>query len=211
MTKAKPKPKRKPSASEPTDKELSLVPQAARSALPAKVDGLYGLDVVVADFGGPRAFVKACRLSGNEKVAELVRRWEVAPKDGEFSFQAECKMLEITPQDVLADVVVALYNYHGSLAKMVNAVSVVDVMKASVENAKSFSRNSHQDRALQFKVAGLVKSGPLVNVNLPAAAHSPERLIHEMEADSSIEMEGPDPQKEGNCEREDDFRCTVPK
>lgn len=208
MIEKKPK-QRKPAASEPTDKELSLVPQAARSALPAKVDGLYGLDVVVADFGGPRAFVKACRLSGNEKVAELVRRWEVAPKDGEFSFQAECKMLEITPQDVLADVVVALYNYHGSLAKMVNAVSVVDVMKASVESA--MSPFGYQDRALQFKVAGLVKSGPLVNINLPSAAYSPEKLIHEMEADSSIEMEGPDPQKEGNCEREDDFRCTVPK
>jgi hypothetical protein len=140
------------------------------------------LDVVVADFGGPQEFVKACRLSDNEKIAELVRRFEQSA-GGEFSFSEQCKALEITPQDVLSNVVVALYNYHSSLAKMVNAVSVVDVMKASVASAKS--PLGVQDRALQFKIAGLVKSGPLVNVNLPAPVYSPEKLIHEMDVEDS--------------------------
>jgi hypothetical protein len=149
----------------------------------------------VQDFeGGPDEFVKALRLSGNPKVAELARRYSQLPVTGRanFSFQSACKSLQIEPHDVLADMVVNLYHYHGSLARIVNSVSVTKVMRASVDAA--LTPGGVDDRRMQLDIAGLLpRKGPLVKVDINEQNWSPEKTINEMDAINVSPDDNPKP------------------
>src|SRR4030095_6339797 len=120
------------------------------------------IDEVAREFGGAKAFIKACKLSTVPAVQNMVRIYETY--NGKKAVSACCEQADLQPVKLIEYVAPAMYQWNGPVAKMLHALNQPKVMKASITSALVIGPEGLGDRKMQMEMAGFIKAPAGTNI-----------------------------------------------
>ncbi len=128
------------------------------------------------------------------EIQDLVR---IAKKYPNVDLEIVCQEVKVAVPELLEQLTRIAYCYNFNVGKIINAVNIPDVMKASIGAA--LQPEGIEDRKLQLGIAGMMpKSGPLVNVNIGTGPRS-EDFVKDLDF---IDVPSSDQSEEDSCGRE---------